>query len=129
MTTELNYLTLVALLTALMWIPYILNMIVVRGLVDAVGYPDDPKPLSDWASRMKAAHANAIENLVIFTALVLVVEAGGLNNGATAIACTIYFWARLVHIVVYTFGIPWARTLSFVVAFGCQVALALQILM
>ncbi|MBT8146225.1 MAG: MAPEG family protein, partial [Gammaproteobacteria bacterium] len=112
-----------------MWIPYIINLIMVRGLVDAVGYPDDPKPLSDWASRMKAAHANAVENLVVFAALVLVVEVAELNNGITATACAIYFWARLVHLAVYTFGIPWARTLSFAVAFGCQLTLALQIIM
>ena len=128
MTIELTYLTWVALLTGVAWIPYILNMITVRGLADAVGYPQDPKPLSAWAGRMKAAHANAVENLVVFAALVLVVEIADLNNGATALACAIYFWARLVHLAVYTCGIPWARTLAFAVAFGCQITLALQIL-
>jgi len=128
MTTELNYLTLVTLLTAVMWIPYILNMIMVRGLIDAVGYPAEPKPLSPWAARMKAAHANAVENLVVFAGLVLVVEIADLNNPTTALACAVYFWARLVHLAVYTFGVPWLRTLAFVTAFGCQVALALQIL-
>ena len=128
MTPELNYLTLVSLLTAVMWIPYILNMILVRGLNDAVGYPEDPKPLDGWAARMKAAHANAIENLVVFAALVLVVEVADLNNGTTAFACALYFWARLIHLVVYTFGIPWVRTLAFVAGFLCQVILALQIL-
>ena len=63
MTTELTYLALVTTLTALIWIPYILNMIMVRGLIDAVGYPQDPAPLSPWAASMKAAHANAVENL------------------------------------------------------------------
>ena len=66
MTTELTYLTWVTTLTALIWIPYILNMIMVRGLVDAVGYPEDPAPLSPWAASMKAAHSNAVENLVVF---------------------------------------------------------------
>ena len=128
MSAELNYLTLVTLLTAIMWIPYILNLIMVRGLNDAVGYPAEPKPLSDWANRMKAAHGNAVENLVVFAALVLVVEVAGLNNETTALACAIYFWARLVHLIVYTLGIPWVRTLAFVTAFGCQVTLALQVL-
>lgn len=129
MTTELTYLALVATFTAIMWIPYILNLIMVRGLLDAVGYPADPKPLAPWASRMKAAHANAIENLVVFAALVLVVQAAGLNNATTALACSLYFWARLVHFLVYTFAVPWARTLSFVVGFICQAMLAVQILL
>lgn len=129
MTTELTYLALVATFTAIMWIPYILNLIMVRGLLDAVGYPADPKPLAPWASRMKAAHANAIESLVVFAALVLVVQAAGLNNATTALACSLYFWARLVHFLVYTFAVPWARTLSFVVGFICQAMLAVQILL
>lgn len=128
MTIELTYLTWVAFLTGCMWIPYILNLISVRGLANAVGYPKDPAPLSDWASRMKAAHANAIENLIVFAALVLVIENAGLNNGTTALACAVYLWTRIAHFVVYTLGIPWARTITFAVGFGCQVVLALQIL-
>ena len=128
MTTELYYLTLVTLLTAILWIPYILNLIMVRGLLDAVGYPDDPKPLAAWAARMKAGHYNAVENLVVFAVLVLIVQSAGLNNDVTAMACKIYFWARVVHIVSYTFAIPWVRTLGFAVGFFCQLALVFQIL-
>ncbi len=128
MTTELNYLTWVTVFTALMWIPYILNMIIVRGLVDAVGYPESPTPLASWATRMKGAHNNAVENLAVFAALVLVAHVTGVNNETTALACAIYFWARVVHFAIYTFRIPWIRTLAFVVGFGCQVALAWQIL-
>ena len=71
MTSELMSLTWVTTLTALMWIPYILNMIAVRGLKDAIGYPENPAPLAPWAQKMKAAHYNAVENLVVFAALVL----------------------------------------------------------
>ena len=128
MTVELKYLTFVSLLTALMWVPYILNAIMVRGLVNAVGYPENPKPLAHWASRMKAAHCNAIENLAVFAALVLIANAAGISNETTAMVCVIYFWARLVHYLVYTFGIPWLRTLAFVAGALCQITLAVQIL-
>jgi uncharacterized MAPEG superfamily protein len=128
MSMELKYLTWTALFTALMWIPYILNVIIVRGLVDAVGYPENPKPLAPWASRMKAAHYNAIENLVVFAALVLIAEAAGIKNDVIAVASATYFWARVVHFFVYTFRIPWLRTLAFVVGFVCQVVVAWQIL-
>jgi uncharacterized MAPEG superfamily protein len=128
-TTELSYLTWTTIITALMWMPYVLNLIAVRGLVAAVSYPVDPKPLAPWAARMKQAHANAIENLVVFATLVLVAHIAGVNNEVTAIACAVYFWARVVHFVVLGFGIPWIRTLSFFTGFGCQLALAWQILM
>jgi uncharacterized MAPEG superfamily protein len=128
MTIELTYLVWVTTLTAVMWMPYVLNLIAVRGLIDAVGYPDDPKPLSPWAERMKKAHSNAIENLVIFAALVLVVQVAGANNELTAMACMVYFWARLTHFLVYAFKIPWFRTLSFATGFACQITLVLQLL-
>lgn len=128
MTVELKYLTLVAAFTALMWIPYILNMIMVRGLLDAVGYPENPKPMAPWATRMKAAHFNAIENLAVFAALVLIAHLAGVKTEATALACIIYFWARLVHFAAYTFRVPWVRTLAFAVGFACQMVLAWQIL-
>ena len=128
MTIELKYLTFVSLLTALMWVPYILNTIMVRGLVNAVGYQENPKPLAPWASRMKAAHSNAIENLVVFAALVLIANTAGVSNETTAMACVIYFWARLVHYLVYTFGIAWVKTLAFTVGAFCQITLAVQIL-
>jgi hypothetical protein len=57
---------LVTILTALLWIPYILDRIAVWGLTDTVGYPENPKPQSPWARRMKAAHTNAVENLAVF---------------------------------------------------------------
>ena len=127
MTSELMSLTWVTTLTAIMWMPYILNMIAVRGLVNAVGYPDDPEPLSPWAAKMKAAHSNAIENLVVFAALVLIADAANVSNATTVLACQIYFWARLVHLLSYTFAIPWVRTLAFAAGFGCQIAIVLQL--
>jgi len=128
MTTELSYLVLVTALTAVMWIPYILNMIAVRGIADAVGYPENPKPLAPWAAKMKAAHANAVENLVVFAAFVLAAHMIGVSNSATATACMVYFWARFVHWLAYSLAVPWVRTIAFVVGFGCQATLAWQIL-
>lgn len=127
MTVELKYLALVTTFTALMWVPYILDMIMVRGVLDAVGYPENPKPLAPWATRMKAAHYNAVENLVVFAALVLIADAAHVGGEAAALACIIYFWARVVHFVAYTCRIPWVRTLAFIVGAGCQLTLAYQI--
>ena len=128
MTEELTSLTWVAAMTALMWIPYILNTIMVRGLVDAVGYPENPAPLAPWAARLKKAHYNAIENLAVFAAVVLTLHAAGVSNDTTVLACTVYFWARLAHMIVYALGIPWLRTFAFAVSWAAIIALILQVL-
>jgi uncharacterized MAPEG superfamily protein len=128
MSVELRYLALTSVLTGLLWVPYILNEIAVRGLVNAVGYAANPKPLAPWAQRMKAAHYNAVENLVVFAALVLVAEIAGIRSAAIASSAVVYFWARVVHATAYTFAIPWVRTLAFVIGFGCQLCIAWQIL-
>lgn len=128
MTSELTSLTWVAALSALMWIPYILNTIMVRGLVDAVGYPENPKPLAGWAERMKKAHYNSVENLVLFATLVLIAHAAGISNETTVLVCKVYFWARVVHLVSYTLAIPWVRTLSFAVGWLSCVALLVELL-
>ena len=129
MNVELRYLALVSVLTGLLWVPYILNMILVRGLIDAVGYPQNPKPLARWAQRLKAAHYNAVEGLVVFAALVLVANAAGIHNAAIASSAVWYFWARVVHAAAYAFGIPWVRTGAFVVGVGAQLCIAWHILM
>jgi uncharacterized MAPEG superfamily protein len=128
MKTELVYLIWVTALTGVLWIPYILDRIAVWGLADAVGYPANPKPQSPWATRLMKAHANAVENLVVFAALVLAAHAAGVSNGATAGACMVYFWARIVHAVAYTFAVPWVRTLAFAVGFFAQATIAWQLI-
>lgn len=128
MKTELWYLALVAAFTGLLWLPYILDRLAVRGLIDAVGYPEIPKPQSPWAQRLMKAHANAVENLVVFAALVLVADALGVSGGAMASACIVYFWARVVHALAYTFAVPWVRTLAFAVGFFAQAVIAWQVL-
>ena len=128
MTPELVSLTWVAALTAIMWIPYTLNTIAVRSLIDVVGYPEDPKPLAPWAERMKKAHYNSVENFVLFAALVLVANAADISNASTVLVCKVYFWARLVHFMAYTMGIPWVRTLAFVVGWLSCVGLLAELL-
>ena len=128
MSKELFWLTLTVAMTGLIWVPYILDRMSVRGLMATM---DNPKPNaaphSAWAQRMMDAHTNAVENLVIFAPLVLVAQDLGISNGVTAGACIVYFWARLAHVVVYTLGIPVARTLAFAVGFFAQAALVLAI--
>ncbi len=128
MKTELLYLALVTAFTGLLWVPYILDRIAVRGLVDTVGYPENPKPQSPWAQRLMKAHANAVENLVVFAALILLAHVVGITSAAIATAAIVYFWARVVHALSCTFGVPWVRTLAFAVGFFAQAVVAWQLL-
>ena len=128
MKTELSYLVYVTVLTGLLWVPYILDRVARRGLLDAVGYPENPKPQSPWAQRLIKAHFNAVENLVLFAALVLTAVAAGISTSIVASACIVYFWARVVHALAYTFAVPWVRTLAFTVGFVAQAVIAWQIL-
>jgi len=78
---------------------------------------------------MKQAHSNAIENSVVFGLLVLLAQTAGVNNETTVLACAVHFYARIIHCLAYTLGIPWVRTFAFAVGFMCQISLAVQILM
>lgn len=128
MSRELMWLTLTVILTGLLWIPYILDRILVRGLMGAMANPSrNDKPQAAWAQRLYFAHTNAVENLVIFAPLVLILDAQGHSTQRTAIACAVYFWARLAHVIVYAMGIPVLRTLAFAAGFVAQVTLVLAV--
>ena len=128
MTRELFWLTITVAMTGLMWVPYIVDRIMVRGAMAAMANPSPKaKPQSAWAQRLYFAHTNAVENLVVFAILVLILDTLGHSTESTAIACAVYFWARLAHVFIYTIGTPVLRTLSFAVGFFAQVALVLAI--
>ncbi len=114
LSVELRYLAYTALLSLLLWIPYIVSEIGTRGLSRAVGYPtgfyDD---LPAWAQRCHRAHMNLVENLVPFAALVLIAHVAGVASDLTALGARLFFWARIVQTVVHIAGIPWLRTLAF----------------
>lgn len=121
MTVEFTYLTLVMILTASMWIPYVLNM-----LIGAVSHPE-VRSHWPWLTRIKAARHNAVENLLIFAALVLIAHVAGAINEAIALACVVYFWVRIFHLVSYRFRIPWISTLVFLAGVGCLFILSITL--
>jgi len=128
MKTELYYLALSATMTGLLWVPYVLDRMLKNSLGDVAGYPLVNFNQAGWAEKLIKAHSNAVENLVVFGALVLVAHAAGISNSAIATSAMVYFWARLAHAVVYLFGIPWLRTVAFLVGWGATMVIAYQIL-
>ena len=128
MTPELFWLTLTVILTGLLWVPYILNRVTVRGLMGALDNPSrTAKPQAEWATRLMFAHDNSVENLVTFAPLVLILAELDYSTKWTVYATAVYFWARVAHLIVYTLGIPVFRTLAWTVGFFAQVVLVLAI--
>lgn len=129
LSTELNWLVLTLLMTSLFWMPYIINRLIEQGILTALW---DQFGLTstqyEWAKRMMLAHTNAVENLVLFAPLVILIEITQLNSEITALACMIYFFARLTHFIVFTLAIPLLRVVSFLIGFGAQMILILTLM-
>ncbi len=129
MTTELFWLTLTTTMTALFWVPYILNRMAENSVWGALRNPNfDEPPKAAWAGRMMHAHTNAVENLVIFAPLVLMLAITGTSTPATVGASMMYFFVRAAHFVVYSLGVPFFRTVLFLAGFFAQMTVALALL-
>ena len=128
MKPEMTSLVLISTFTALLWVPYLIDRIRVRGIAGTVGYPVNPPLPAPWAGRLRLAHANAVENLAVFAALVLAAQVVNISTPVTVLAASLYLWSRLAHAVVYALGLPWLRTLAFTGGFVAQMMLAWQLL-
>ena len=129
MTTEIFYLLATILLTSIMWIPYIINRILEMGLWPALYNPQpDTQPEAQWAKRMMNAHENAVENLIIFAPLVILVEITNTHSSISGLAVILYFYARLFHFLVFSFGIPLLRVPAFIAGFIAQMLLLFNLL-
>ena len=115
-------------MTGLLWVPYILDRIMVRGTMGALANPSpSDAPQSAWAQRMMAAHVNAVENLVVFAPLALTAQALNVHSTTTAFVCALYFWRPLAHTAVNSAGIAVLRTLAFAGGWVAQAILVLAI--
>lgn len=128
LSTEIYYLCLTLIFTSIMWVPYIINRMVEMGLWNALYNPQpDTQAGALWARRMMSAHDNAVENLIIFAPLVILVELTSSHSELTHICVVLYFYARLVHFTVFSFGIPLLRVPAFLAGFIAQFLLALSL--
>lgn len=129
LSPELFWLAAVAALTGISWLPYVLDRIVTHGLWAALKNPTPEimAPRAGWAGRARAAHLNAIENLVVFAPLTLAVVAADRASALTAAAAGTYFYARLAHALIYIVGVPVLRTLAYAVGLGAAIVMALAL--
>jgi uncharacterized MAPEG superfamily protein len=80
------------------------------GLMAAMGNRDTDPECNGFPARTERAAKNMLENMVLFTALVLVASVGGVTDPHVELGARIFFWARLAYIPIYMVGIPVART-------------------
>lgn len=106
-------------LTMLVWavaLTFVQAVIGVQGALNQVGLPllagnrENVPAITGWGGRAKRAHANMVENLVLFAALVLAAHAMGKSNDMTVLGAQIFFWGRVAYAAVYVAGLAWVRT-------------------
>ncbi len=73
-------------------------------------------PLSPIADRLGRAQANLFETLPLFVAAVLIAHAAGIHSTRTVLGAQLYFWARVVYLPLYAFGVPQIRSLVWLVS-------------
>jgi uncharacterized MAPEG superfamily protein len=118
MTPDLRYLAFTALLTAALWIPYVVAQVSTHGPLRRPNYVDPTaRPVPLCGRRADRAHLNAVEAFAPFAALVLVAHVTGKANAATAVCSAAFFWLRVAHATVYLLGIPYLRTILFTLGF------------
>ncbi len=128
MTTDLQYLAYTALLTALLWVPYIVGQVTTNGMLKPENYKDPtPRPMPAWGKRADRTYMNAVETFAPFAALVIVLHLSGKANAMTGVWAMSFFWLRVAHAVVYLLGIPYVRTLIFTGGVICVVGLFVQV--
>ena len=131
MTVELTYLTMTAILAAVMWIPYILgvNMHPSEDVNADFLRPRDLKSVPPWVHRSHRAHLNLLEQLLPMAVLVLIAAQAGVSNTVTVWCVALFFWVRLAHAVGMVSGVTRfpARPIIFTAGWLCILVFAWQL--
>ncbi len=129
LSADLFWLMMLAMFTGLLWVPYVAQLVVQEGLIR--GFTDPLHDLSSkaqWAKLAKRAHANAVENLVVFAPLVIIAHLAGTDPVFMGKAALIFFFIRFAHFIVYTLGMPTIRQLLFLAGVGVEISIVLKVL-
>ena len=129
MSTDLKYLALTAMLTASLWIPYVVAQVMANGPLGPPNYKDPtPRPVPLWGKRADRVYINAVETFAPFAALVILIQLTGKGNAMTAFWAGSFFWLRVAHAIVYWAAIPYIRTLVFTLGYVCVISLFVELM-
>jgi uncharacterized MAPEG superfamily protein len=110
MKPELSLLLWAVVLTLVQAVVAVHGALMQVGLAKLAGNRDGMPEIGGWGGRAARAHRNMLENLVLFTALVLVAALADKTNAMTLLGAQIFLYARIVYALVYIAGLPWLRT-------------------
>jgi uncharacterized MAPEG superfamily protein len=80
------------------------------------GARDEEMPkLNPVAGRLLRAQANLFETLPIFIGAVLVAHVGGADAGLTVLGAQLYLGSRIIYLPLYALGVPYLRSLVWMV--------------
>ncbi len=129
MSVDLKYLALTAMLTASLWIPYIVAQVMTNGFLGPQNYVDPtPRPVPFWGQRAHRVYLNAVETFAPFAALVILIQLTGKANPMTAFWTMSFFWLRVAHAVVFLAAIPYIRTVIFVLGYVTIIGLFVELM-
>jgi uncharacterized MAPEG superfamily protein len=72
--------------------------------------------ITGWPGRAIRAHRNMMENLPLFIALVLIAHFARRTDAVTLAGSQLFFWSRLAYAIIYVAGLPWLRTVAWLVS-------------
>ena len=127
MTIELTMLLLSVSLLMLILLIQASAGILSNGLIAQAGARDDLPEKKPFHARVTRLRDNMMENLLMFAPVVLVANAIGISNDMTVLGAELFFYARLVHAVIYLAAIPLIRPLPFAIAWAGIIMIALQL--
>jgi uncharacterized MAPEG superfamily protein len=82
----------------------------------AAGPRDESPSYTGIAARLIRAQENLMETLPLFIGAVVIAHLAGREGSLSAWGTQLYFWGRLVYVPLYAFGIPYIRTVVWIVA-------------
>lgn len=100
-----------------------------RGIKWNASARDAPNvPLSPLAGRLQRAQANFFETFPFFAAAAIAVVVAGRSTESTVLAAQVYFWARVVYLPLYAMGVPYVRSLVWVLSIVAVLSLVFALL-
>ena len=126
--TEAQLVAATGLLAFALVLPGLVALIMTAGLQAGLGNRESVPPLPEWANRAGRAQRNMVDTLVPFLAIVLAAQMAGVSNDTTWQGAALFFAGRVGHAVSYIAGIPYVRTLAFLVSVSGMMQILREIL-
>ena len=117
MTTELTYLALTLILALVqVFLPAGARTVEFGSKWNAGARDTTPAATRPLTGRLERAQANLYETLPLFIGAVLIAHVSGAESPLTLWGTALYFWARVVYVPLYAFGVPYVRSLVWLVS-------------